>query len=190
MDEKEELVAMEHGTHGSLVVGPFGGLFGYLVADFAYGCIAVGLAHVVRETLAHTVCDVFHTHEDGGRQPRIGQLLVLAVGPEAIAQVVVLYGGVLLQLAIAAMVVGGYEALVADNLSGAEMCKRTSVVAQPYDGIFDTALVDAVDVFGREFEAVLLHVGIVLAYKREEPHALIGTHHAWQCQQGTQHDNG
>ena len=87
-----------------------------------------------------------------------------------------LNGGVLLEFAVAAVVVGGDEALVGDNLAGAEVPEGATVVAEAHDGVFETALVDAVDVLGREFETGFLHVGIAFSDEREQPHAFVGIH--------------
>ena len=163
MDEEEELVAVEHGLHGSVIVGAGSGFLSDALADIADGFGAVGLAHIVAEAFQHTAGDILHADEDRGGEAGVGELLSHVVGPEAVAQVVVFHGGMFLQLAVAAVVVGGDKAFVGDNLASAEMPEGASFVAEAYDGILDAVLVDGIDVFRREFEAGLLHVGIILA---------------------------
>ena len=174
MDEEEVLVAVEHRLDGGVVVGAADSLVGDALADVAHGLGAVVLAHVVAEAFKHAGGDILHSHEDGGGEAGVGELLRHVVGPETVAQIVVLDGGVLLQLAVAAVVVGGDKSLVADNLASAEVPEGSALVAEADDGVLDAVLVNAVDVFGRELETGFLHVGIVLADEREEPHALVG----------------
>ena len=174
MDEEEVLVAVEHRLDGGVVVGALYGFAGDALADIAHSFGAVVFAHVVAEAFKHTGCDIFHADKDGGGEAGVGELLCHVVGPESVAQVVVLDGGVLLQFAIAAVVVGGDESFVGNNFTGAEVPEGTAFVAKADDCVLDAVLVDGIDVFGREFEAGFLHVGIVLADEREEPHALVG----------------
>ncbi len=174
MDEEEILVAVEHGLHRGLVVGACGSLLGDALAYVAHGLGAVGLAHVVAKAFQHTSGHILHTNQYRGGEAGVRQLLRHVVGPETVAQVVVLHGRMLLQLAVAAVVVGRDEALVGDNLASAEVRERATLVAEAHNGIFDTVLVNGIDVFGRELEASLLHVGIVLANERKQPHALVG----------------
>ena len=174
MDEEEVLVAVEHGFDGSIVVGALDGFVDDAVADVANGFSAVVLAHVVAEAFEDALGDIFHTDEDGSGEAGVGEFLRHVVGPEAVAQVVVLDGGVLLQFAVAAVVVGGDESFVGNNFTGAEVPEGTAFVAKTDNGVLDAVLVDGIDVFGREFETGFLHVGIVFADEREEPHALVG----------------
>jgi hypothetical protein len=76
------------------------------------------------------------------------------------------------------MVVGADQTLVRDNLASAEVPEIAAIVAEADNGILDAALVDAVDVFGSEFETGFLHVGIVLADKVEKPHTFVCTRDA------------
>ena len=174
MDEEEVLVAVEHRLDGGVVVGAADSLVGDALADVAHGLGAVVLAHVVAEAFKHAGGDILHAHEDGGGEAGVGEFLRHVVGPEAVAQVVVLDGGVLLQFAVAAVVVGGDESFVGNDFTGAEVPEGTAFVAKADDGVLDAVLVDGIDVFGREFETGFLHVGIVFADEREEPHALVG----------------
>ena len=162
MDEEEVLVAVEHGFDGGVVVGALDGFAGDALADVAHSFGAVVLAHVVAEAFKHALGDIFHADEDGGGEAGVGEFLRHVVGPEAVAQVVVLDGGVLLQFAVAAVVVGGDESLVGNDFTGAEVPEGAAFVAKADDGVLDAVLVDGIDVFGREFETGFLHVGIVL----------------------------
>ena len=174
VDKEEELVAVEHGFDGSVVVGSLYGFAGDAFTDVADSFGAVGLAHFVAEAFQYPAGNVFHTNQDGGCEAGVGEFLGHVVCPETVAQVVVLDGGVLLQFAVAAVVVGGDESFVGNDFTGAEVPEGTAVVAKADDGVLDAVLVDGIDVFGREFETGFLHVGIVFANEREEPHALVG----------------
>ena len=180
VDKQEELVAIEHRFHLGGILGAFHGLFLNLGADLLNGSLAVALAHIVAQALFHLGGDILHAHKDRSRQARVGQLLVFRVGPETVAQVVVFHGRMLLQLAIATVVVGAHQALFRDNLTCAEMPEGSAGIAETHDGIFQAALVDAVDILGREFETGFLHVGIILANQRQKPHALVGACHIGQ----------
>ena len=65
------------------------------------------------------------------------------------------YGGVLLDVAVAAVVVGEKKAFRAHQFSGAPAAKE-------HYGILEAGLVYAVYVFGRKPEALRLHVGNTL----------------------------
>ena len=69
--------------------------------------------------------------------------------------------------AVAAVVVGEEETLVAHQFSGA-------AAAEQHHGVFQAGLVHAVDVFGAELEALGLHVFNSLGNKGGQPHAFIG----------------
>ena len=174
VDEEEVLVAVEHGFDGSIVVGALDGFVDDAVADVANGFSTVVLAHVVAEAFEDALGDIFHTDEDGSGEAGVGEFLRHVVGPEAVAEIVVFDGGVLLEFAVATVVVGGDKTFVGDDLTSAEVPEGAAFVAEADDGVLDAVLVDGIDVFRREFETGFLHVGIVLADEREEPHALVG----------------
>ena len=174
MHKQEELVAVEHGFHLGGILGAFDSLFLDAVAHLLDGGGAVALAHLVGQSLLHLGGDILHAYQYRGGQAGVGQLLLLGVGPEAVAQVVVLHGRVLLKLAVSAVVVGADKTLFRDNLTGAEVPEGAAGIAETHDGVFQTVLVDTVDVFRRKFETSSLHIGIILADKRQEPHALVG----------------
>ena len=73
---------------------------------------------------------------------------------------------VLLDLAVSAVVVGEEQPLVGDQFSGAAGTEQD-------DGILEGGLVDAVDIFGGELEALGLHVGDALGDQGRQPHAFI-----------------
>ena len=165
VDKEEELVAVEHGFDGSVVVGSLYGFAGDAFTDVADSFGAVGLAHFVAEAFQYPAGNVFHTNQDGGCEAGVGEFLGHVVCPETVAQVVVLNGGVFLQFAVTAVVVGRDKTAIADDFAGAEMPEGSAFVAKAYDGVLDAVLIDTIDVFGGEFETGFLHVGIVLAYQ-------------------------
>ena len=189
MDKEEELVPVEHGLHGSVVLGAFDGSLGQAFADFLDGGCAITFAHVVAQGFLHLVGDILHTDKDRGGEARVGQFLVHVVGPETVAQVVVLHGRMFLQLSVAAVVVGAHQTLVGDNFAGAEMPEGASGIAQTDNGVLQAVLVHAVDVLRRQFETGFLHVAVVLAYQREKPHALVGAGRSGQHQGYRECDN-
>lgn len=66
------------------------------------------------------------------------------------------------------MVVGEDEAIVGHNLARAS-------ASEDDDGVLDGAVVDAVDLLGREAAAFLLHdIDVVAAQEAENPHTLVG----------------
>ena len=97
-----------------------------------------------------------------------------------------LNSGMLLKIAITTMVVGRDQTLVGDNLTCAEMPERRPFVAKTDNGVFEAALVYAVDVFGGQFKTSFLHVSIVFANEREKPHTLIGLYNTRQSHEHSQ----
>ena len=106
VNEHNELVAVEHAFHLGFVVGAFNSGFLELGGFFSYGAVAFGFAHVVLEHAHNLRRYVLDTDKYGGCGAGVGQFLVLGVSPETVAQVVVFHGGVGLNHAIAAVVVG------------------------------------------------------------------------------------
>ena len=81
-----------------------------------------------------------------------------------------LHRAVLLDVVVAAVVVGKQQAVVADNLARAATSKE-------YNGIFETAVVDGIDVVGSDAHAHLLHLFLVILEEHRDPHALSGKGH-------------
>ena len=89
---------------------------------------------------------------------------------EAVLKVVVFHGSVALHVGEAAVVVGEQQAFGRDQFAGA-------AAAELHDGIFEAGLVEAENLFCRQFAAQTLHVGEVLSINGVgEPHPLIGAH--------------
>ena len=76
-------------------------------------------------------------------EARVGQLFGPRHGPVAIGEVVLLDRRMLLNLAVAAVMVGKQQALVGDDFAGAATAKL-------HHRIFQAAFVDAVNVFSRD----------------------------------------
>lgn len=73
-----------------------------------------------------------------------------------------------MHIAEAAVVVGEQEAFGRDKFAGA-------AAAELHDGVFQTGLVEAEDLFGGKFAAEALHFGQALAVNGVgEPHSFVG----------------
>ena len=83
----------------------------------------------------------------------------------------------LLNVVIAAVVVGEQQAVVADNLARA-------AATEEHDGIFQAAVVDAINVVGSDAHAHLLHLFLVLLEEHRDPHPLSGEGHHRREQDG------
>ena len=93
-----------------------------------------------------------------------------------------LYAGVLLDLAVAAVVVGKEQAVARDDLA------RTAAAEQD-DGVLEGSLVDTVHVFGGQPEAVGLHVLDPLGDQHRQPHAFVRPQDREEGQQGQRAHN-
>ena len=83
------------------------------------------------------------------------------------------HGGMLLDTAVAAVVVGEHKPFAGDNLTGAEVPEGLPVVAKADYGILKAGVVDIVDVFGSKFEALFMHLLHVLVKEHQQPHSFI-----------------
>ena len=77
-----------------------------------------------------------------------------------------LHAAVALDVAVAAVMVGKQQAVRGDEFPGA-------AGAEEYDGILQGGLIDAVDIFRFEPEALGLHVSDALGDQRRQPHPFI-----------------
>ena len=126
--------------------------------------LTVGFSHVVGDAVQHLCRHVAHLTQEDDAEAGAGQLLAPVHGPEAVGEVVVLHRAVFLYVVIAAVVVGEQQALVADDFAGAAAAKED-------DGVFQAAVVDAVDVVSGDFYAHLLHLFLVVLQQHGNPHA-------------------
>ena len=143
--------------------------------------LALCLGSFVINAFEDTIGDILHAHKTGCRKTLAGNLLVTFHGPEAVGEVVVLHSAVTGNVVVAAVVVGEEKALVGDKLAGATLVEED-------DGIFETGVVDVVDVFGSDVHASLLHGSLVFAKEHGNPHTLVsksGRHQKdCQCENG------
>ena len=167
-DEEEVLVAIVQGFNAGLeAVSIFGGLFQQLLGILGYEGLALLFGHLGLVSLEHHFRHVFHAFQEADGEAGIGELIGPGLGPETVFEVVVLHGGMALDEAVTAVVVGKEKTLVTHQLSGA-------AAAEQHHGVFQAGLVHAVDVFGAELEALGLHVFNSLGNKGGQPHAFIG----------------
>ena len=141
IDIHKILVAIVERLDDSLVVGTLNGTFRYLLYVVADDGGTLLLRGVGGHAVKHLRGNVLHPHQAGDRETWARQFLGAAHGPEAISQVVVLHRAVRHYVAVAAMVVGKHQTLVGDNLARAS-------AAEQQDGIFQTSVVDVVNIFG------------------------------------------
>ena len=154
------------------------------VGNLLHDGVAVGLDQRVALRLGHRrliaaqdrVRDVVHPLQEADGQARVGQLLAAGHRPEAIFEIVVLHAAVALDLAESAVVVGKEQAVARDELARA-------AGAEQHDGVLERRLVDAIDIFGREPEAVCLHIFDALRDQHRQPHSLICTQRQGRDQQ-------
>ena len=133
------------------------------------GCSTLGLRHVVvdlgQDAFGHVVDALQKAHVEVVDV----HFLVLALGPESVCQVVVLWGAEALDGAVRTVVVGQHQTLAGDDLRSA------ASAVQPNNGVLERGVVDVVDVLGGEAQARLLHVGFVDALQHvQQPHPLVG----------------
>ena len=117
-------------------------------------------------TLENCSSNVLHVFKEAYGKAGICQLLCAAQSPETILKIVVLYAAVLLDIAIATVVVGKKKAIVRNQFSG-------TAGAKEYDGILQRGLVNAVNIFCGKFEALGLHVPYPLGNKCRKPHSFV-----------------
>ena len=115
--------------------------------------------------------DVFrhvrHAFHKGYGKAFARQFLIEVHCPVAVVEVVVLDGAQFLDAGVAAVVVRHQEPVRRDDFPGTSS-------AELYDGILQGSVVDAVNVFGAQFEAHFLHRSDVhFLEQREQPHSFV-----------------
>ena len=127
--------------------GRLDGFFLVAVDDFC----TFGFIHIGFDAFQDGIGHVPHLDQKTNHQAGVGKLFGAVHGGETVGQVVVFDGTVLLDLAVAAVVIGDQQSLVGDQFAGA-------AAAEADDGIFQAGLVDGVEVLGGEPEPFGLHV--------------------------------
>ena len=155
-DKEEVLVAVVKGFNAGFQALPvlhsgLADLLGILPHKFRTGF----LIHLGIIAFKHLGRHVFHPFEEPHGQAGIGQFLAPVHGPETVLQVVMFHGGMSLDIAVAAVVIGEKKAFVAHQFSGAAPAEKD-------DGVLQGGLVHAVDVLGVKAETLGLHVGYSL----------------------------
>ena len=155
--QQEELVVIEKWNHlvrEVWVVQFFGFNQGRLYFfEFIFG-VHQGIGHI------------FHIDQLLYKQPWVFQLLVHRTRPEAVFEEVVLHRALLLDLAVPTVVVGQDESFGRNEFSRTETTKT-------YNGIFQGAVVYAVNVLGTELATHRLHLCDVIVQEHGDPHALL-----------------
>ena len=169
VDEEEVLVGVVERLHAG-THAPVG------IRHLADDGIRVELHHRVALCLAHRrdialqdgIRDFVHSLQEADGQPPVGQLLAAVHRPEAVLEIVVLHAAVLLDLAVAAVVVRKQQAVARNHLA------RTAG-AKEHHGVLERRLVDAVHVLGRQPETMGLHILDALGDQHRQPHSLVRT---------------
>ena len=129
------------------------------------GALRVG---VLGQLLLYVVRHVEDAVDEGHGEPPARQLLPPAHGPEAVRQVVVLHARVLLDGAVAAVVVGEHQPFGRDDLARAAS-------AEVDDGVLQGDAFGVVDGVGGQQQAQFLHGRFVLPLQvGQHPHAFVG----------------
>ena len=129
--------------------------------------LTFSLRHVDSDASQHFFSHIAHLAEEDDAEAGAGQLLAAVHGPETVGEVIVFYRTVLLNVIVAAMMVGEQQAIVADDFTCAS-------AAEEYDGILQATVVDAVDVISGDFHAHFLHLFLVVLKQHGDPHAFTG----------------
>ena len=128
-------------------------------------------------TTFNLVGHILHTHQERYGESGVGQLLSSIHSPKAVGQVVVLHATVALDLAVAAVVIGEQKAL------GRHKLARTTT-SEEHNSIFQSRLVDAVNILGSELETLGTHIVNTLANQAGQPHTLVGHQRRQRCRNG------
>ena len=170
IDKEEILVAVIDGldmSHKVLVATH--GLFDNLLRVLFHQSNALFFGHLRLVALQHLVGYIDHVFQEGYGKPRIRKFFGTRHSPEAILQIVVLYGAMRLDLSVAAMMVGDEQTFGRDEFAGTSTSKT-------HYGILERRLVDTIDIFGRELEALTLYILYLLEDFGRKPHTFVGTH--------------
>ena len=152
-----------------------------LVGDVSQETVGHGIrfAHLASlDALVHQVGDINDAVYKAELQSGSRYFLFAGHGPETVSQVVVLHATVLLNSAIATVVVGQDQSFGRDDFAGASTAKDTH-------GILQTHAVRVVERVSFQFQTLLFHQvnRVLLLHQLEQPHAFVGT-----CRQGGKGD--
>ena len=163
------LIAVIQRFDSCSVMVAFGGSlngFGFVaVDDFGALCFVHPGLYPFQYGIGH----IPHLYQKTHDQSRVGQLFRTVHGSKSVGQVVVFDGAVLLNLAVAAMVVGNQQPLVRNQFSG-------TAAAETDDGILEAGLIDGIEVLGRQAEPFGTHVvDAAFGHEARQPHPFVGT---------------
>ena len=134
-----------------------------LAGDFVILSLSGGRGHVTD----HLGCHVDNLTHETYLQTGCGQLLLARHCPETIFEVVVLDATQRLDRAVAAVVVCEQQTLARHHFARA-------TATEDHDCIFQSVVIDRVDIFGREFQTLSLHIlDVHLLEVGQQPHTLV-----------------
>ena len=122
-------------------------------------------------------CDILHIFEECHGEPFAWKFFSTVHRPVSVLEIVVFHAAELLDVAVAAVMVGHEKSFCRDDFS----CASASEL---HYGILERGVVDAVDLLRCEFAAEILHgLCVHLLDQRKKPHSLICPHAACKyCQ--------
>ena len=133
-----------------------------------------------RDDFLDAVGHVFHPYEESNGQPFGREFLFHRGSVKTVVQVVVFRGREVGDGTETAVVVGQHQAVGRHHFRGA-------AVAEDRHRILERRVIDAVDLFRSQLQAMLLHVHIVEPLDKDrQPHTLVGTRLARKEQAGGQ----
>ena len=123
---------------------------------------------VFLELFLHVVGHVQNPVDVGDGQAFAREFLVAGHGPETVGQVIVFHRAVLLDIAVAAMVVGQHQPFGRDDLAGTS-------ASEVYHRVLQADSVGAIHIVYAQVEAHFLHNrGVLLFQIGQHPHAFVG----------------
>ena len=126
------------------------------------------VACLVGDAFKDSVSDVDHVFQHDGGKARACEFFFRSHCPESVGEVVVLHRRVALNPAVAAVMVGEEQTLVADEFASA-------AASEEHHGVFHGAVIDGINVVGSDFHAHSLHLGFVTLKQSRNPHAFVST---------------
>ena len=141
---------------------------GYCLQVFGRQIIGAVRVVVGFQLFVYVLCHVQYPVDVGDGESLAGKLLFAGHSPETVGQVVVFHRAVLLYGAIAAVVVGQYQAFGRDDFAG-------TATAEMHHGILQGNAVGIVDLVGGDEQSEFRHGYFVLLLQvGEHPHTFVG----------------
>ena len=167
-DKLKILIAFKKRTNFNLLVAFLLDGFFEFINIFVNDGLSFRRGHGRRHTGEYRFRYIVDTHDKFGVKSGVGFLVGFIRCPKTVAQIVVFERGVRLNFRKAAMVIGQNQALVGDDLCGTK-------AAEVNDGIFEAALINAVNLLGGELHAHGLHIALVECLQElGQPHSFAG----------------